>query len=261
MKFLGLLFVIPLMAFAFIEGDKADALIIDAEQGLVCDARGNLCTAFGPVKATKGTSVLTCQKMVAHFHGMAGKRKELATLECQEDVIFRDLKAGYKATGKRGFYDAHAKRLMLEGAPVLSDPQATVFVGQKIIFEEATNKAIVTGRSTLRRQQHLLQADLMRVYFQKNAAGQLVFERLEAEGNVILSTPSEVAHGKRGIYRATLNTAELYDDVTLTRPSGQLKGNYAKYDMAKGQGQLYNVSEIGNPSSRVQVLLKPLKKN
>ena len=261
MKPFTLLFVLPLMAFAFIEADQTEAIVIDAENGLVCDANSEVCTAFGPVKAVKGTSVLTCQKMVAHFQAVTGKRKELATLHCIENVAFHDLKQGYKATGKYGFYNVQSRQLILEGAPILRDPQATVFAGDKVIFEEATGRAIVTGRSTLKRQEQLLQADLMRVYFQKDAKGQLVFERLEVEGNVILSTPTEIAQGNRGIYRATIDTAELYDNVTLTRPSGQLKGNYVKYDMAKGQGQIYNLPEVANPLSRVQVLLKPLKKN
>ena len=272
-----LLTLLPLSSKAFsLSKDPSSRTLpleIQAENGMVCSQDKRRCTALGPVVSTKGTSVLKSQKLVAHFQEISQKKQatssssalspapslaqDLKKIEAFGKVQFFDVKGGVMATGEYAQYLPASGQLRLKGHPVLKDPETTVLAGSEVIFYEKARMATTVGRSTLKRADKLMQADMLKVYFTKDAAGQLVFDRLEAEGNVVLSTLTEIAKARRGVYRAQTQVAELFDDVILTRRDGQLRGNYGRYDMLSGQSQLFN-NKGGIPSShRVQAILNP----
>ncbi len=269
MKIFIVIFLLPLnlWAFSFSEepSNKTTPLEINAQNGMICSQDKKRCTALGPVVSKKGTSVLNCQKLVVYFQDVAVQKKteshssaqDIKKIEAFGDVQFFDSKGGFKGTGQYALYTPHLGQLSLEGNPVLKDAQTTVLVGSRVIFYEQSRMAITLGRSTIKRGDKLMQADTLKVYFTKDGAGKLVFDRLEAEGNVVISTPSEIAKARRGIYRAKTQVAELFDDVVLTRADGQLRGNYGRYDMLSGQSQLFNNKGNAPSSQRVQAILNP----
>ena len=63
--------------------------------------------------------------------------------------------------------------------------------------------------------------------------------RIEAEGNVVLTTPTETALGDKAIYNVDTNTIDvLGTNVTLTRGQNILKGTKLNYNMATGRSIL-----------------------
>ena len=63
--------------------------------------------------------------------------------------------------------------------------------------------------------------------------------RIDAETNVVFTTPTETAIGDKGVYNVDANTIDLTGKiVTLTRGQNILKGTHAVYNMTTGRSVL-----------------------
>lgn len=102
------------------------------------------------------------------------------------------------------------------------------------------------------------------VAFFKEEGGKQSLKRVEALGNVVITTPTEIARGNRGDYDAESQVATLSGNVRLTRGDNQLNGDRAEVNMKTGISKLLadegpsTVSRT-NPAEgkRVRVLIMP----
>jgi lipopolysaccharide export system protein LptA len=78
--------------------------------------------------------------------------------------------------------------------------------------------------------------------------------RIDAEGNVLFTTPTETARGDLAIYHADTDTIDLTGtSVILTRDQNVLKGTKMVYNMATGRSVLTsNGTEVSGSSSSVK---------
>jgi lipopolysaccharide export system protein LptA len=96
-----------------------------------------------------------------------------------------------------------------------------------------------------------------------SAAPQGIY-RIEAQGDVVFTTPAESALGDKAIYDVDADTIDLMGaSVTLTRGQNILKGTYLKYNMTTGRSVLTGgVTSAGSAAggtkpARVQGLFVP----
>lgn len=95
-------------------------------------------------------------------------------------------------------------------------------------------------------------------------AGQGIY-RIEAEGSVVFTTPTETAIGEKAIYNVDTDTIDLTgSNVTLTRGQNILKGTKLNYNMASGRsiltggaGGASDVTQTGGKPARVHGLFVP----
>jgi lipopolysaccharide export system protein LptA len=220
--------------------DPIHQIEFTAQNGVVCSQVDNTCTGQGPIKIVRGPATLTCNKAIVYFDRADPEHHTVQKFEAFDQVIFTDSTRTLKANGSKAVYDLEHQLLILSGNPVLSDEKTILYVGQEVVFNDITDVAVTQGRSTVKRDDKLIQADVFKIYFKKNAQGKLTFDRCEGEGNVILSTSTEIAKSDQAFYRVDTQMAELKGEVTITRVQGQLKGSYAVYDMKTGQGHIIN---------------------
>lgn len=262
-------------AFAFETQNNKSPLEIQAQKGMICSQDKKCCTAFGPVVSTQGTSVLKSSKLVVYFKNMPSsspKEKKMAPsptspqqdiekIEAFGNVHFFDTQeaqqGSVEATGDYALYKATEGILILKGHPLLKDGKTTLLGATQVIFYEKAQKAKTVGRSVIKRDGKLMQADVFHVYFTRDSKGKLAFDRAEAHGNVMISTSTEIAKAKRGVYAHNTQMAELFEDVVITRADGQLRGNYGRYDMTSGQSQLFQKHGHHNHAKQVQAILSP----
>jgi len=83
--------------------------------------------------------------------------------------------------------------------------------------------------------------------------------RIEAEGNVIFTTPTEIAEGKKAVYDVDAQTITLEGDVTLTRGKNILKGTAMTYNLATGRSVLSSAGAKPG-TGRVRGLFVPNEK-
>ena len=83
--------------------------------------------------------------------------------------------------------------------------------------------------------------------------------RIEAQGNVVFTTPGETALGEKAVYDVDKNTIDLYGgNVTLTRGQNVLKGTHLNHNMATSRSVLTGgaTTQAGKPA-RVHGLFVP----
>ncbi len=273
-KFLSCLLIF--MSLFYKQALAVGDIEVTAENGFVCDLKTNVCKASGNVVTSNKGSVLKSDVVEAKLapdigqsalgasigrSGVGENKKTLQMLKATGNIRFQSKEGGMIARGQEAQFDVRTEELRVWGKPTIEDGKAKLFVGNYLVFYAGAKNATAVGRSTLRYEDKLLQADSIRVYFERDADQKLVFSRLEAEGQVVLSTDTEIATAGRATYRAETKVAELYNDVIISRTSGQVKGHYVRYDMITGQSQVKSLTQSTGGRSgntrRVQVILEP----
>jgi len=88
--------------------------------------------------------------------------------------------------------------------------------------------------------------------------------RVDAQGNVLVSSQDQIARGDAGVYNVETGIATLTGRVTLTRAENELRGQYAVVDLNNNVSHLLSAPPTtrlteGRPA-RVQGLLVPRQK-
>jgi lipopolysaccharide export system protein LptA len=113
----------------------------------------------------------------------------------------------------------------------------------------------------------VLSADQLRVYYNGNAPGAGPttvgggsIERIEAEGNVFLSSPRQTAQGKTGVYDVAKDQLTLEGSVVLTQGDDVIRGDRLEVDLASGHSRVLAAvpaSAGGAAPQRVRALFVP----
>jgi lipopolysaccharide export system protein LptA len=130
--------------------------------------------------------------------------------------------------------------------------------------------ATFTGNVDAVQGDMVLSADLLRVYYNNSdgqdaaptAVGGGSIRRIEAEGNVFLSSPRQTAQGKRGVYDVASDQLTLNGSVVLTQGDDVIRGDRLVVDLASGHSRVLAAapdSAQGAPPQRVRALFVPRK--
>lgn len=112
----------------------------------------------------------------------------------------------------------------------------------------------------------VLSADQLRVHYRSGAdgepapAGDSSIRRIEAEGNVFLSSPRETAQGAVGTYDVAANRVTMEGSVVLTRDDNVIRGERLEMDLVSGRSQMFAAipsTEGGDAAQRVRALFTP----
>ena len=132
------------------------------------------------------------------------------------------------------------------------------------------NIAIFRGNVTAAQGRIRLRADRISVHYRsrKNSgvAGAIggAISKLDAFGNVFISSPSETAQGKSGVYDVDNKLVSLRGDVVLTRGENVLRGERLVINLATGVTKLDGgpAGQAGQarPTGRVQGIFHPERK-
>ncbi|MGH6904779.1 MAG: LptA/OstA family protein [Geminicoccaceae bacterium] len=132
--------------------------------------------------------------------------------------------------------------------------------------------AIFTGNVDAVQGDMVLSADQLRVHYgdagdaapagpaAPAAPGAGSIRRIEAEGNVFLSSPGETAQGTAGVYDVASNRVTMAGAVVLTREDNVIRGERLEIDLVSGRSQIFAAvpsTEGGTPPQRVRALFVP----
>jgi lipopolysaccharide export system protein LptA len=118
---------------------------------------------------------------------------------------------------------------------VLDKEQQAVFAG---------NVRATQGRMTL-------EANRIRVSYTRPDKGNPVIRRLDADGNVRLTTPSERATGRFGIYDVDQRIITMVGNVVLIRGVNRVDGKRLTIDLDSGRATLDGRTAGGQGGGRV----------
>ncbi len=105
---------------------------------------------------------------------------------------------------------------------------------------DANGKAVFTGDVRVTQGDMKLNADTVTAFYSRpKSGGDPVIDRIDAQNNVKLVTPSETASGRYGIYDVVRKTITLVGGVTLTQKGGSdLHGQRLSIDLDSGRARL-----------------------
>jgi lipopolysaccharide export system protein LptA len=79
--------------------------------------------------------------------------------------------------------------------------------------------------------------------------------RIDAEGNVVVTTPTDIARGDYGVYDAKTDIATLIGHVTITRGQNVIRGQYGVVDLKTNVSRMMTLAAApGKPASQVEGL-------
>ncbi len=132
------------------------------------------------------------------------------------------------------------------------DSRAPIDVdADRIDVSDQQNQAIFSGNVRARQGNLTIEADRIKVSYTRPGNGDPVINRLDADGKVRLSTPSERATSRFAIYDVKKRFLTLIGNVVLTQGSGNVSGNRLTFDLGSGKVSLDGRSSTGQPGSRV----------
>ncbi|MBM3502411.1 MAG: hypothetical protein FJX65_00915 [Alphaproteobacteria bacterium] len=99
-----------------------------------------------------------------------------------------------------------------------------------------------------------LRADVLHIHYNSQDRGnQQAVSRIDANGNVFVSTGTETAKGDDGVYDVARGLVTLTGDVVLTREGNVIRGRQLVVDLVSGQSQF----DAAAGGGRVQGLFTP----
>jgi lipopolysaccharide export system protein LptA len=128
------------------------------------------------------------------------------------------------------------------------------------------NLATFTGDVDAVQGDLVLSADQLRVHYADSRdavpgpPGTGSIRRIEAEGNVFLSSPRETAQGESGVYDVASNQLTMEGAVVLTRDDNVIRGQRLEVDLVSGRSRMFAAvpsSAGGTAPQRVRALFVP----
>ena len=126
--------------------------------------------------------------------------------------------------------------------------------------------ATFTGNVDAVQGELVLSADQLRVFYYGDGQGERPagtsgsIRRIEADGNVFLSSPRETAQGKAGVYDVAGNQLTLEGAVVLTQDENVVRGERLEIDLVSGRSRVLAAvaaAEGAEPAQRVRAVFTP----
>ena len=134
--------------------------------------------------------------------------------------------------------------------------------------KQKEQRAIFHGNVEAVQDDMVLRADVLTVHYRERDQGgapteggdEPAIKRIDAEGNVFITSPDETAQADAGVYDVDQGTIVLTGAVILTRGEHVIRGDRAEIDLETGESRV--LSAAGGPaeSGRVRSVFVPGKK-
>ena len=238
-------------------GDKP--LEINAEEGIEWRRNEQVYIARGNVEAIRGDLTIYADVMTAHYGKTEAGNSDIDRIDVEGNV--RIVSPTETVYGDRGVYDVANGVLVLVGDDLrLEGEQDTISARDSLEYWELKRMAVARGDALAVRADKRIRADVLSAHFEPDAADNLVLTRIDAYGNVRISTATEFASGDRGVYYVEREFATLTGSVKITREDNQLNGQYAEIDMKTGVSRLLAGPPGTKSTARVHGLIVPKRK-
>ena len=111
---------------------------------------------------------------------------------------------------------------------------------------DADSQALLTGSVRITQGTMTLNADQVKLFYTRTGGKDPQINRLDAQNHVVLTSPSERATGRYGIYDVAQRQITLVGDVVLTRGESVLRGQRLSIDLDSGRSTLDGAGSGGS---------------
>ena len=227
---------------------------VEAEQGIEWRRDEKVVVARGNARATRGGNSIAADTLTAYYREADGQQ-EIYRFEAEGTVeITSD---STKMYGSRAVYESDSDTVVLTGDPArIVTPEERLSAQDGIEVRNGENVAVARGDVRIERADQRVRADLVTARFTETGEGEVEVREVEADGNVLLSTPNEIIRAQHATYDVQSEFATLTGSVRITQGQNQLNGDVAEVNLATGVSRLRSAGGAGG-GGRVRALLFP----
>lgn len=245
--------------------ESSDApLEIVAEEGIEWRRDEKVYIARGNARASRGDLSVSAEVLMAHYREAAEGQTDVYRIEATGDV--RLASQDSVVYGDRAVYDVDKAVLVVTGRNLRVETQKAVITARDSLeYWDAQRVVVARGDAVAVEGDRRVEADRLTGYLRRDGqpgADRGGLYQVEAEGDVVLTTATEVVRAEKAVYNLDQELATLTGGVKITRGENQLNGDYAEVNLKTGVSRL-----MGNPSAtrdggsgRVHTLIVPDKK-
>ena len=167
-------------------------------------------------------------------------------------------------TGDHGIYDVDSAVLVMTGKGLkIVTQRDTITARDSIEWYDQKQLGVARGNAVALRADRRVRGDVLTAQVEKQANGQSRVSRIDANGNVLVSSPGQIARGDAGVYNLDTGIATLTGHVRLTRGENELRGRYAVVDLNTNVSRLLSAPpgpQVAGRDGRVEGLIVPRPK-
>jgi lipopolysaccharide export system protein LptA len=266
-----------------VPGKRGAPVHIEAEKGIEWRQKSKVYVARGNAVVKRGDITVRAETLTAYYRtkkekkgdgngagagdtpkakptgfagAIAGGGADVYKVTAEGNV--RIVQADKNIAGDYGVYNLDSGIFRLTGKHVsMETAKEKITANRKIEYRTKQKIAIVEGNAIAHKDDKKVRADRFTAFFANGKDGKLEIQRVIAEGNVVITTPTEVATADRGIYNHKSGIAQLIGSVKLTRGDNQLNGDRAEVNLKTGVSRLLASSGRKGSDGRVRVLVVP----
>lgn len=243
----GLCLLLCLLAAPAFAQDKPakQPLEITADQSLEWHRDAQLYIARQNAVAKQGLSELHGDVLTAAYKDGEGNKGTVITrIDAVGNVVV--VSDGSRATGDRGYYDVAQGYSELTGHNLMLKTKTdTVTARDKMTYHASKREMRAYGNAKAVRGDDVIVADQLVGRFIDDGAGGTKMDELEGIGNVVITTPTDVLHGDRGVYRAGPNTATITGNVRIDRGPNIITGARGEVDLNTNVSRIFGSAVPG----------------
>lgn len=256
--------MVPPLAFAqtsSVDLNSKQPLEITADQTLEWHRNDTQFVANGNVVAKQGDTSIKSDRLTADYRTDKGKSFDIYKLTATGNVNI--VSRGSTASGDVATYDLDRSIAVMTGKNLrLTSPEQVVTAQEKFEYHVNEGRLMAIGHAQAVRGEDKITADRMSAILNKNGSSAATpqnsmaknLQRLEASGNVVITTPEETLTGDSGVYDTSTSIARLTGHVKITHGPNVLEGESAEVNLATNVSTMHGSATQGG---RVRGLFYP----
>ncbi len=267
---------------------------ITADSGIEWQKAAQVYVARGNAVATRGATQVHADTLTAHYRPAKGAEGGTEIYRLDADGRVRIDNGADAVVGDRAVYDVDRQIAVMTGKGLrLTTPTDLVTARDSLEWYDQQQVAVARGDAVAVRADRRLRADVLTAHMIKEkpvdagkageakpaatsqkpapatspakpgaAAGPLGADaggsrisRVDAQGNVVVSTATDIGRGDYGVYNADTGIVTLLGNVTITRGQNLIRGQYAVVDLKSNVSRMMTVAaKPGGASPRVEAI-------
>lgn len=238
-------------AQSLVSKDKEGPVEINADDGIEWQRDAKAYVARGNARAARSGIEVFADTLTAFYRdGKDGTGQEIFRIDADGSV--RIVSKSEKAFGDKGVYHVDDAVFVLVGANLRFETQSALITARDTLeYWEVRQLAVARGEAIVVGSDGRLRADILTAHIAQGAKRDI--EQIDAFGNVLVSTGTEIARGDEGVYNPKTEIATLCGNVKITRGENQLNGACAEVNLKTGNSRLLSGGK------RVEGLINPRK--
>lgn len=215
-------------------GDKP--VEIEADNGIEWQRDAKAYVARGNARARRDGFEIRADTLTAFYRdGEDGAGQRIYRIDA--DGAVRIQSGDEKAFGDKGVYHIDESVFVLVGGNLrLETATAVITARDTLEYWDQRRLVVARGDAIVIGKEGRLRADILTAHI--GAGDKPGLEQIDAFGNVLVSTGTEIARGDEGVYNPRTGIARLCGNVRITRGNNQLNGECADINLFTGNSRL-----------------------